>query len=172
MQHTKGRGKVDVSMRYSQFYMAIVRKWFNQLRWRPRSEGPNAPNNTVTLLECVVHLELATGHCLGTTKGEDLTWPQNARRLVFNLRALARTHTIAWNGIGVTYRQALRPTTGATSITPLGGTTHVGLCQKAKMGRREDPRGVSAKCVAFQTIVHQPSGEKQTNRKEIQEVCP
>jgi hypothetical protein len=101
--------------------MQVVRRWFNRLRWKARQEGPNTPSNTVTLLECVVDFELFTGHCLGSIKGETLTWAQKASRLAYYLKALVRTHTVAWNGIETTYKHALRPTTDATSITPLGG---------------------------------------------------
>ena len=129
-QHLKGRGKVDVSLRHSRFYMPIIRKWFNRLRWKPRQEGPNTPSNIVTLLECVIDIELFTGHCLEAVKGEVLSWAQKASRLTYYLKALVRTHTIAWNGFAVSYKQALRPTTDATSITPLGGPLMSGFCRK------------------------------------------
>ena len=92
-QHVKGRGKVDVSLRHPRFYMPVIRRWFNRLRWKPRQEGPNTPSNTVTMLECVVDFELFTGHCLGTVKGEVLSWAQKACRRAYYLKALVRTHT-------------------------------------------------------------------------------
>ena len=79
-QHLKGSGKVDVSLRHPRFYMPIIRRWFNRLRWKLRQEGPNTPSNTVTMLECVVDFELSMGHGIGTVKGEVLTWAQKARR--------------------------------------------------------------------------------------------
>ena len=75
------------------------------------------------MLECLIGLGLSMGHCLGTVKGEVLTWAQMARRLAYYLNALVRTHTIAWNGINVTYRQALRPTIDATSAENAPGST-------------------------------------------------
>ena len=95
--------------------MPIIRKWFNHLRWKPRQEAPNTPSNIVTLLECVVDFELYTGHCFGSVTGEVPSWAQKATRMAYYLKAVVRTHTIAWNGFTTNYKQALRPTTDATS---------------------------------------------------------
>ena len=128
--------------------MPLIRRWFNKLRWKPRSEGPNAPSNTVTLLECVIDFELSMGHCLGSVEGEILTWTQKTQRLAYYyLKALVRTHTATWNGISVTHKQALRPTTDATSITPLGGPLMSGFGRKPKWADSSHSKDCCRQCL-------------------------
>ena len=121
----KGRGRVDISLKQPQFFLPIIRRWFNRLRWKPREGGANTLGSTATWLECVVDFELTTGQCLGAFRGEDLNWSQEAQRLAYFLKTLARTHTINWNGLQATYSQALRPTTDASHA--FGRTAHVGM---------------------------------------------
>ena len=91
-QHDKGCGQANVSLKHPQYYVEIVRRWFNGLRWKPCVQGPNSPPGTATLLECVVGFELTTGHSLATVKAEVLSWAEKAKRLACYSKVLARTH--------------------------------------------------------------------------------
>ena len=61
-------------------------------------------------------------------------------RLAYYLRALVRTHTIRWNALCVSYKQALRPTTDSTSVTPLGGPLLSGFARKPRWVDPRTPR--------------------------------
>ena len=80
---------------------------------------------------------------LGPVKGKILTWTQKAQRLAYYLKALVRTHSATWNRISVTHKQALRPTTDATSITPLGGPLMSGFGGKPKWADERTPQVVA-----------------------------
>ena len=133
-------GSVNVSMKHPQFYIEPIRRWFNKLSWYPRDQGPNSPEKTVTLLECVVGFELSTGLCLGSMTGKTLTWTQKALRLFYYLKAIIRTHSVRWTAIQVSLKQALRPTTDATSITPRGGPLMAGFARKPKWVDARTPK--------------------------------
>ena len=132
-QHVKARGQVNVSLKHPQYYVEIVRRWFNDLRWQPRVQGPNKPQGTDTLLECVVDFESTTGHSLATVKAED-SWAEKAKRPAYYLKVQARTHRIKWNGAAVACKKALRPTTGALAITPLVGPLMSGFEKEPNFG--------------------------------------
>ena len=102
--------------------MEPIRSWFNYLTWQKRGTTQlNVPRATTTLLECVIDFEMTSGLRLGDCEGIRLSWGQKAKRLGYYLRTLARINTIAWNGIPMSYNQAVKPTIDATSLTPLGG---------------------------------------------------
>ena len=90
----------------------------------------NEPANTTTLLECITDFELSVGMRLEDIKAEKLSWSQKADRLGYYIRTLARTDTIQWNGIFVTHKQDLRPTSNATSLAPLGAPLMIGFARK------------------------------------------
>ena len=142
-QHMRGRGSVNVSPRHPQYYLEIVRQWFNRLKWHPRRQGPNNPSTTVTFIECVVDFDLTTSHCLGAIKGQPMTWAEKAKRLAYYLKTLARTHQITWNGLKVSYKQALRPTIDAASLTPLGAPILSGFLRKPIWVDKRTPRVVA-----------------------------
>ena len=52
------------------------------------------------------------------------------KRIAHYIRMLTRVNGIKWNGIEVSQTQGLRPTTRATSLTPLGGPMMSGLARR------------------------------------------
>ena len=68
-----GVGVVKTCLKYPQYYIEPLRRWFNKIMWYPRETGPNTIGATVTLLECAIDLELSIGLCLGSIAGETLT---------------------------------------------------------------------------------------------------
>ena len=129
--YVKGRGNVNVSLIHPQIYLEPVRKWFNSLMWIKRdADQLNSPNKTATLLECVVDFEMTSGIRLEDCEGARLSWGQKAKRIGYYLRTLARINTISWNGIPMSYNQAMKPTTDATSLTPVGGPLQTGFARR------------------------------------------
>ena len=137
----KGRGSVNASTKHPLVYLGPIRTWFNSLKWKARNpDNLNTPTSSVTFLEAVVDFELTMGIRIGDTEGGDLTWPQKAKRLAYYLRLLARVNGVQWNGVTMTQRQALRPTTDATSLTPLGGPMMSGMGRRPVWTDRRTPR--------------------------------
>ena len=128
----KGRGRVNTSLIHPSTYLEPIRNWLNRLKWKPRGEvRTSTPSETTTLLEGVVDLELSTGIRIGDSEGIKMTWGMKAKRLAYYIRTLARINTVSWIGITLAYTKALRPTTDATSFTPLGGPLMSGFKRKA-----------------------------------------
>ena len=55
---------------------------------------------------------------------------QKAKRIAHYIRTLVRVNGIRWNGTRVSQTQGLRPTTRATSLSPLGGPMMSGLARR------------------------------------------
>ena len=87
-QHIKGRGTIDTSMRHPIIYAEPIRKWFNMLVWNARDpeQRPNSPCETITHLECLVELEMATGIKFGNEGHEPMSWAERARILAYYIK--------------------------------------------------------------------------------------
>ena len=72
------------------------------------------------MLMVIIGFELSEGMRLEHIRGENLSWSQKAWRLIHHTKTLAMTNTIWRNGITVTFKRALRPSSNATSLSPLG----------------------------------------------------
>ena len=100
------------------------------LKWKKRHDETNEPHNTTTLIECIVDFELTMGMRLEDISGEKLSWSQKAERLAYYIVTLVMANTMKWHATEVTYRQAIRPTSNATSLTPLGAPLMSGFARK------------------------------------------
>ena len=139
-QQMKGRGKVDVSLRHRPFYMPVVRRWFNRLRWKPREGGPNTLGTSVTLLECVWwNLSLILDSVWERSEVKTLAGVKRPKGWLHFLNALVRTHTIRWNCVHVTFKQVVRPIADATSTTPLRGPLMSGFGRRPEWADTRTP---------------------------------
>ena len=127
-QHINGKGLVNAASKHPLIFLDSIRQWFDALKWRVRDHvEPNSPKTSATFLECVIDYEPTSGYSLDGARGGCLSCGQKAKRLAYNTRCRTKVNGIKWNGLAMTPTKAIRPTTDATSLTPLGGPLIAGV---------------------------------------------
>ena len=110
--HVPGRGQVSTAFAYPPHYAELVLWWLNEITWSTpvNCEPPNSSNNTTTMLECVVDMEMSTGFRLDAEGLISSDWASKAKALAHIIRTLARVHGVE-AGAGKTTLRAARPQT-------------------------------------------------------------
>ena len=81
---------------YPLHYAELVLWWLNEITWSTpvNCEPPNSSNNTTTMLECVVDMEMSTGFRLDAEGLVSSDWASKAKALAHIIRTLARVHGV------------------------------------------------------------------------------